>query len=248
MRDRESTGENIGDASSREAELDHLRAMRPVQDELKLALAREAAERRLFGAAAPARIGRFALLGEHAAGGMGVVYAAYDPQLDRRVALKLLNPVTLRSPAIRERLLTEARALARLDHPNVVPIHDVVVIEGQFVLVIEWVEGKTLANWEAEAPRSWRECVDAFHRRATGSSAAPYDRGARRGQPSDRQDHRAQRTPEPNDRAVLRRGAKPPRGVLQLRDRGPDLEFDGGRHALEAHPGRAPHGLEAAAH
>lgn len=172
MRDPESTGENIGDASSPEAQLDDLRAMRPVRDELKLALAREAAERRLFGAAAPAKIGRFALLGEHAAGGMGVVYTAYDPQLDRRVALKLLNPVALRSPAIRERLLTEARALARLDHPNVVPIHDVVVIEGQFVLVMEWVEGRTLASWEAAAPRSWREYVDAYLGAGRGLAAA----------------------------------------------------------------------------
>jgi eukaryotic-like serine/threonine-protein kinase len=149
-----------------------LRALRPVRDALKLELAREKAERRLFGSAAPARIGRFVLLGEHASGGMGVVYGAYDPQLDRRVALKLPHPPAVRSPLTRERLLAEARALARLDHPNVVPIHDVVVIDDLVVLVMEWVEGVTLASWEAEVLRSWRELVATYRSAGLGLAAA----------------------------------------------------------------------------
>jgi len=172
MRDREQNEERIAEASTHEALVGDLRAMRPASDALARELAREKAERRLFGAAALARIGRFVLLGEHAAGGMGVVYGAYDPQLDRRVALKVLHPLALRSPVTRERLLTEARALARLDHPNVVPIHDVVVIEDQVVIVMEWVEGKTLANWEAEAPRSWREGVATYLSAGRGLAAA----------------------------------------------------------------------------
>jgi predicted Ser/Thr protein kinase/tetratricopeptide (TPR) repeat protein len=172
MRDREDSGAKIEEASRHEALAGDLRALRPASDALKLELARETAERRLFGTAAPARIGRFVLLGAHAAGGMGVVYGAYDPQLDRRVALKLLHPHALRSPVTRERLLTEARALARLDHPNVVPIHDVVVIQDQVVIVMEWVEGKTLASWEAETPRSWREGVAMYLGAGRGLVAA----------------------------------------------------------------------------
>src|SRR5437764_12799470 len=86
---------------------------------LPLARARVAAE--LFGAATASGFGRFRVLDRLGAGGMGVVYAAYDPDLDRGVALKLVPAPEGR----REAALAEAKALARLSHPNVVPIHDV---------------------------------------------------------------------------------------------------------------------------
>jgi eukaryotic-like serine/threonine-protein kinase len=150
----------------------NLGALRPEVDAVQLELIRERAERKLFGAAEPARLGRFVLLGERAAGGMGVVVRAYDPQLDRRVALKLLHPDASRSTVRRERLLAEARALARLDHPNVVPIHDVVVIDDQVVIVMEWVEGETLASWERQQPRGWREVIAAYAGAGRGLAAA----------------------------------------------------------------------------
>jgi len=149
-----------------------LRERRPLVDPVQAEVARARAERALFGAATPARVGRFSLLGPVAAGGMGVVYTAYDPQLDRRVALKLLHPEAPRSEVARERLLIEARALARLDHPNVVPVHDAVTVDDQVVVVMEWVDGKSLASWEGERARSWHEVVAVYRGAGRGLAAA----------------------------------------------------------------------------
>ncbi|MCB9707043.1 MAG: hypothetical protein H6711_34700, partial [Myxococcales bacterium] len=71
--------------------------------------------------AMPTRIGRYVILGQLGKGGMGVVYAAYDPELDRRVAIKLL--LTGEGGPLGARLLREAQALARLSHPNVVQVY-----------------------------------------------------------------------------------------------------------------------------
>ena len=94
----------------------------------------------------PARgdaVGRFVVLEELGAGGMGVVYAAYDPELDRRVAIKLLHASTRRDEA-RSRLLREAQAMARIDHPNVVRVHDVGTFRDQVFIAMEFVDGGTL--------------------------------------------------------------------------------------------------------
>src|SRR5215468_2658501 len=108
----------------------------------------------------PVRIGRFHLLERIGRGGMGRVYAAYDPDLDRRVAIKLVRAGDSGS---RERLLGEAQALARLSHPHVVPVHDVEVIGDQVCIVMEFVRGQTVRAWRAAAPRTWREVL-AIHR------------------------------------------------------------------------------------
>ena len=98
-------------------------------------------------AALPARIGRYHVLGPLGAGAMGEVLAAYDPYLDRKVALKLLHPGGPgRSPA---RLLREAHALARLSHPNVVQIHDTGALGARVFLAMELVEGVDLRAWLA---------------------------------------------------------------------------------------------------
>src|SRR5947209_7186870 len=80
------------------------------------------------------RIGRYVLLERIAEGGMGVVYAAYDSELDRKVAIKLLRANLARKAHdgadIQARLLREAQAMARLSHPNVVAVHDVGTHEG----------------------------------------------------------------------------------------------------------------------
>ncbi len=95
--------------------------------------------------AAAASIGRFAVLGAVGAGGMGQVFSAYDPQLDRRVALKLLHGHG--DSVDRARLVREAQALARLAHPNVVAVHEVGAHAGQVFVAMEFVEGTTLREW-----------------------------------------------------------------------------------------------------
>jgi serine/threonine protein kinase len=77
--------------------------------------------------AAGTAIGRYIVLGRLGAGGMGIVYAAYDPKLDRKVALKLLHASSGRETGAtqaRARLIREAQAMAKLSHPNVVTVHD----------------------------------------------------------------------------------------------------------------------------
>jgi tetratricopeptide (TPR) repeat protein len=117
-----------------------------------------------------ATIGRLVVIDELGAGGMGVVYAAYDPELDRKVALKLLRPGSGGSRA-RERFLREAQALAKLSHPNVVAIHDVGTRAGQVWLTMELVQGQTLRTW-LETPRSWPEVVRVMHSAGEGLAAA----------------------------------------------------------------------------
>ena len=104
---------------------------------------------------------------------MGLVYSAYDPELDRRVALKLLRAHRRRTAA-EPRLLREAQALARLNHPNVVAVHDVGVHEGQVFVAMELVAGQTLREWvrARDAGRSWSEIVGVFEAAARGLEAA----------------------------------------------------------------------------
>jgi serine/threonine protein kinase len=94
--------------------------------------------------AAGTLIGRYVVLERIGAGGMGVVYAAYDPELGRRVALKVMQPSAGGSTGGHARMLREAQALARLSHPNVVTIYDVGSAGEQVFLAMELVDGKTL--------------------------------------------------------------------------------------------------------
>ncbi len=103
------------------------------------------------------RIDRYVIVTQVGAGGMGVVYSAQDPELDRRVALKLLrrggdDPDNLR-------LLREAQALAQLTHPNVVAVYDVGRHHGQVWLAMEFVAGMTLRRWLADQDRRWPEIL-----------------------------------------------------------------------------------------
>ncbi|WP_224246240.1 protein kinase domain-containing protein [Hyalangium gracile] len=119
-------------------------------------------------------VGRYLVLERLGSGGMGVVYAAYDPELDRRVALKLLRTGALGLQATegRAHLQREAQAMARVSHPHVVPIYDVGTFGEQVFLAMELVEARTLRQWLREAPRSWREVRDAFVEAARGLAAA----------------------------------------------------------------------------
>ncbi|MEM6993435.1 MAG: serine/threonine-protein kinase [Myxococcota bacterium] len=114
-----------------------------------------------------ARIGRYEVLERIGQGGMGVVLAAHDPELDRKVALKLLIG-RVHSDDQRARLLREAKALAQLQHPHVVTVNDVGVHEGQIFLAMEFVAGQTLRGWLAERDRRWQDVVPVFADAARG--------------------------------------------------------------------------------
>jgi eukaryotic-like serine/threonine-protein kinase len=112
-------------------------------------------------------IGRYQLLEMVGAGGMGMVWGAWDPELERRVALKLVQPLL----DSRERILAEGQALAKLSHPNVVPIYDVGVMGEQVYLVMEWVRGITLRAFARKAA-SRRAVLDAYRQAGEGLAAA----------------------------------------------------------------------------
>ena len=119
----------------------------------------------------PRTIGRYTTLDRLGAGATGVVFSAYDPKLDRRVAVKLLKWHGGRRG--REALLAEARALARLDHPNVVTVHDVGELGARAFIAMAFVDGPTLRGWTAELPaEDWRSRVDVFIAAGRGLAAA----------------------------------------------------------------------------
>src|SRR5262245_59928075 len=119
-------------------------------------------------------IGRYRVLERLGAGAMGVVYAAYDPELDRKIAIKLLRPEDAKGDQARrqERLIREAKAIARLSHPSVVGVFDVGVHDGQVFLAMEYLGGGTLRDWISAQKRSWREIVKMFIDVGHGLAAA----------------------------------------------------------------------------
>src|SRR5262249_1422537 len=100
----------------------------------------------------PTTIDRYVVRSVLGRGAMAVVYAASDPQLERQVAIKLLHPRHASSDrdGLEKRLHAEARAMARLSHPNVVTVHDVGRSEGRIFLAMELVDGKTLREHLAD--------------------------------------------------------------------------------------------------
>ena len=119
------------------------------------------------------QIARFAVLRELGRGAMGVVYAGYDEELDRRVAIKLVDRGDpTRASLGRNQLLREAQALARLIHPNVVAVFDAGVHDGRVYLAMEYVHGVDLQQWLAAGPRGWREVAATFLQAGAGLLAA----------------------------------------------------------------------------
>ncbi len=116
-------------------------------------------------------LGRYVLLERLGAGGMGEVFAAYDPHLDRKVALKLLRTGTVSADEGRARLLREAQAMARLQHPNVVTVHDVGTLGDRVFVAMEFIEGETLGQWVRTA-RPWHETLRVFLGAGSGLAAA----------------------------------------------------------------------------
>jgi eukaryotic-like serine/threonine-protein kinase len=111
------------------------------------------------------RIGKYFVLETIGEGAMGVVVRAYDPDLERAIAIKVVQPHLTqaeRSEAARARLIVEARAQARISHPNVVAIYEVGEHDGLVYVAMELVEGVDLQRWLKQSRRPWREVVDAF--------------------------------------------------------------------------------------
>jgi formylglycine-generating enzyme required for sulfatase activity len=120
-----------------------------------------------------ARIGRYVILERVGNGAMGVVYGAYDPELDRKIALKLLRGVGAgAAPLARARMMREAKAMARLSHPNVAAVHDVGEFEERIFLATEFLSGGTVRSWLEGQARPWREIVSVFIAAGRGLAAA----------------------------------------------------------------------------
>ncbi len=122
-----------------------------------------------------ASIGRYVVLGLLGRGGMGEVYAAFDPELDRKVAVKLLrarieNGVS--NSEGRQRTLREAQAIARLSHPNVVTVFDVGTFGEQVFIAMEFVDGHTASYWAQAQPRTWQETLKVYLTAGRGLQAA----------------------------------------------------------------------------
>jgi eukaryotic-like serine/threonine-protein kinase len=118
------------------------------------------------------KVGQYQILGMVGRGGMGEVYAAYHPDLDRRIALKVVYETGADTDERRGRLLREARAIARLSHPNVVIVHDAGVVGDLVFIAMEFIEGETLDAWLRSAPRTWRQILDVFVAAGHGLAAA----------------------------------------------------------------------------
>ena len=118
----------------------------------------------------PTSLGRYTIDGVLGSGAMGIVYAARDPDLDRRIALKVLRGAD--SSAARARLLREARAMARLSHPNVVTVHEVGTADGVDYVAMELIDGTTVAEWARGTPREAGEVLETFDAAGKGLAAA----------------------------------------------------------------------------
>ncbi|WP_263452239.1 serine/threonine-protein kinase [Hyalangium gracile] len=119
--------------------------------------------------------GRYTVLDKLGQGGMGVVVAAYDSRLDRRVALKLLRRSLKAEGTEGEetRLVREAQAMARLSHPHVVAVYDAGALEDSSLFIaMEYIQGQTLRRWKNQAPRTWREVLGAYIAAGRGLAAA----------------------------------------------------------------------------
>jgi tetratricopeptide (TPR) repeat protein len=121
-----------------------------------------------------AKLGRYVIVSSVGSGAMGIVYAAQDTELGRKVALKLLRSERASALAIatEARILDEARTMAKLTHPSVIAIHDVEVVDGLPFAVMELVEGPTLRLWCKHEPRGTREILRVFLEAARGLAAA----------------------------------------------------------------------------
>ncbi|MCU1279710.1 MAG: Serine/threonine kinase, partial [bacterium] len=118
-------------------------------------------------------IGRYRVLEVLGAGGMGVVYGAFDPELQRKVALKLVRAEFAELDAeLRARLVREAQAMARIRHPNVITVFDVGTFDDRLFVAMEIIDGSTMTSWQAARTRSVDEILRVFAAAGAGLAAA----------------------------------------------------------------------------
>ncbi len=119
-------------------------------------------------------LGRYVVLSLLGRGGMGEVYTAYDPTLDRRIALKVIHPHADKGSisSARGMLLAEAQALAKLSHPNIIHVYDVGTIDDDVFMAMEYVEGTTLTSYLRDENHSLTEMLDVFVAAGRGLEAA----------------------------------------------------------------------------
>jgi len=156
---------------------DSLREAAPAYDDIEAKRARAGVAAALFGEPSEDHerpsVGRYEIRGRLGAGGMGVVYRAHDPDLDRPVAVKLLHHDASTDDKARARMLREARSLAKLSHPNVIAVYDVGTEDGQVFVAMELVAGLDLRRWlERKLDASWREILALFIAAGRGLEAA----------------------------------------------------------------------------
>ncbi len=119
-----------------------------------------------------ARAGRYELRQRLGVGGMGAVYEAWDPELTRRVAVKLMRPRSGRDAAeAQARLRREAQSMAALHHPNVLGVYDVGLTPSGVFLAMPLVDGPDLASWLKDDPH-WRKIIQVFVAAGRGLAAA----------------------------------------------------------------------------
>jgi predicted Ser/Thr protein kinase len=117
-------------------------------------------------------VGRYRLLHLLGRGGMGEVYAAHDPELDRKIAIKIMRGDTYPDGIEAQRLMREARSIARVSHPNLVTVYDVGSAAGRVFVAMELIEGETLAAWLDRETRSREEILRVFLLAGRGLAAA----------------------------------------------------------------------------
>jgi len=124
-------------------------------------------------------LGRYEIEKELGKGAMGEVYAAYDPELNRKVAIKVLRASSADSAEageLRRQLMREAQAIAKVSHPNVIVVHDVGAFGNQIFVATEFVDGHTLSYWLLAETRPWSEVLRIFCEAGRGLAAA-HDKG-----------------------------------------------------------------------
>jgi len=122
------------------------------------------------GVAAGDRLGRYIVGEAIGEGGMGTVFAGQDPELNRKVALKVLKGAP--TPEGQARLVREARALAQLSHPNIVSVFDVGRSGDEVFLAMELLDGRDMERWLGEGDRSWKDVIAVFLEVGKGLAAA----------------------------------------------------------------------------